>query len=72
MSVYHGAITTTHTHTRLVEPHPNPGRLESRGRSLGLGLLQLATASYDSNNRVASQLQGTAMLFPQRSQIGGK
>lgn len=65
--VCHGAIIHTHTHTLthmgLVKPHPNPERLDSRGRSLGLGPLQLATGSHDSNNWVASQLQGTVMLF---------
>lgn len=53
----------THTHMGLVKPCSNPERLESRGRSLGLGPLQLATGSHDSNKRVASQLQGTVMLF---------
>ena len=61
-----------HTHMGLVKTRPNPERPESRGRVLGLGPLQLATGSHDSNNRVASQLQGTAEPFPQRSQIGGK
>lgn len=60
-----------HTHMGLVKVHSNPEGPESRG-SLGLGPLQLAAGSPDSNNRVASQLQGTAKLFPQRSQIGGK
>lgn len=61
----HGAVmaTCTHTHMGLVKPCSNPERLESRGRSLGLGPLQLATGSHDSNKRVASQLQGTVMLF---------
>lgn len=53
----------THTHTY---GHTQ----ESTRRSLGL--LQLATGSQDSNNRVASQLQATAEPFPERSQIGGK
>lgn len=62
----------THTHMGLVKARPNPERPESSGRALGLGPLQLATGSQESNNWVASQLQGTARLFLQRSQIGGK
>lgn len=62
----------SHTHMGLVKHHPNPERPESGERSLGLGPLQLAAGSHGSNNRVASQLQGTAMLFSHRSQIGGK
>lgn len=74
MSVYLcvPACHRSHTYMGLVNTGPNPERPESSRRSLGLGPLQLATGSHDSNNRVASQLQGTAKLFPQRSQIGGK
>lgn len=53
----------SHTHMGLVKTCPNSGSPESSRRSLGLGPLQLATGSHDSNNRVASQLQGTAKLF---------
>lgn len=45
----------THTHTGLVKTRPNPERPECRGRVRGLGPLQLATGSHDSNNWVASQ-----------------